>query len=100
MTKPSDVPAENEPENDQNDDADDGDRGVLPVEIGAGAFLHRGGDLLHPCAAGIGRQYLTAGDPTVEQGQQAAGHHDDIKQHSQALRLFDLDRLSSVIRKS
>ena len=40
-------------ENDQDHDADDADRHVLPVQIGPRAFLHGGGDLLHPGVAGI-----------------------------------------------
>ena len=32
--------------------------GVLAVQVGAGAFLDRGGDLLHAGGAGIGGQHL------------------------------------------
>jgi hypothetical protein len=39
--------AEQQPGNDKNNDADDGDRGVLAVEIGLSAFADRSGDLLH-----------------------------------------------------
>ncbi len=61
------------PEDDQDHDADDADRGVLAVEVGAGALLHGGGNLLHARGAGVGRQDLLAGDQTVDQRQQPAG---------------------------
>ena len=65
--------AQSKAEDDQNDDADDTDRGVLAVEVGAGALLHGGGNLLHARGAGVGGQYLLAGDQTVEQRQQTTG---------------------------
>ena len=42
-----DADAQGEAEDDQDQDADDGDRGVLPVQVGAGAVLDGGGDFLH-----------------------------------------------------
>ena len=45
-------------QDDQDHDADDADRHVLAVEIGAGALLDGGGDLLHARGAGIGGQHL------------------------------------------
>ena len=54
-------------ENDQDDHADDADRRVLAVQVGAGAFLHGGGDLLHAGVAGVGGEHLPAGDQAVDQ---------------------------------
>ena len=51
--------------------------GVLAVQVGAGAFLDGGGDLLHPGGAGIRRQHLSAGDEAVDQRQHAAGDDHD-----------------------
>ena len=45
-------------EDDQDHHADDGDGGVLAVQVGAGAFLHGGGDLLHAGGAGVGGEDL------------------------------------------
>ena len=59
-------------EDDQDHHADDADRGVLAVEVGAGALLDGGGNLLHAGGAGVGRQHLLAGDQTVDQRQQTA----------------------------
>jgi hypothetical protein len=70
------VPAKHVPEDGEDDDSDDGDRCVLAVEIGAGAFLHRGRNLLHARGPGIGSQDLPAGHPSVQQGQHAAGYDD------------------------
>ena len=53
---------------------------VLAVEVGAGAFLHGGGDFLHAGVAGVGGQHLPRGDQAVDQRQQAAGDDDDIRQ--------------------
>ena len=57
---------------DQDHHAHDADRGVLAVEIGAGALLDGGGDLLHAGGAGVRRQHLLAGDHAVEQRHQTA----------------------------
>ena len=58
MTKPiADVDAEDDAEQDQDHHADHADRGVLPVQVGAGAFLHGGGDLLHAGRSGIGGKH-------------------------------------------
>ena len=74
--------AEGDAEDDQDDHADDGDGGVLPVQVGAGAFLDGGGDLLHAGGAGIGGEHLAAGDQAVDQRQQTADDdHDISKRH-------------------
>ena len=55
MAKPiAHQPAEEIADDQEDHDADDADRRVLALEIGLRALAHRGGDLLHPCAAGIG----------------------------------------------
>ena len=54
--------------------------GVLAVEIGAGAFLDGGGDLLHARGAGVGGQHLFAGDHAVDQRQQPAGDDHELGQ--------------------
>ncbi len=51
-------------------DAGDGDGGVLPAEVGAGAFLDRRGDLLHPGVAGVGRHDRPRGPDAVDDRQQ------------------------------
>ena len=48
-------------------------------EVGAGAFLDRGGDLDHPLVAGGHAEHLAAGDDAVEHRDHAADHG-DIKQ--------------------
>ena len=45
------APAEEDADDDEQDDADDADRHVLAVQVGLGAGLDRGGDLLHPRVA-------------------------------------------------
>ena len=64
--------------------ADEADGGVLPVEVGARARLHRGRDLLHARGAGIRREHASCGEGAVEQGDQparndgkVAGRHPD-----------------------
>ena len=71
-----DAQPEQEAEDDQDDDPDHGDGGVLPVQIGARAFLDGARDLLHPRRAGIRRQHLAAGVDAVDERQQAAGDDD------------------------
>jgi hypothetical protein len=44
-------PVERETEHDEENDSDEGDRRVLPVEIGLGSGLHGRGDFLHACIA-------------------------------------------------
>ena len=46
--------AEQAGDDEEDHRAGDGDRGVLPAQVGAGAFLDRAGDLLHPGIAGVG----------------------------------------------
>ena len=72
--------AEGEAEEDHHHHAHHADGRVLAVEVGARAFLHRGGDFLHPGGAGIGRQHLAAGDQPVEQRQDAADDDDDERE--------------------
>ena len=54
--------------------------GVLPVQVGAGALLHGGGDLLHARGAGVRRQNLLGGDEAVDQRQQSTGDDHDVSQ--------------------
>ena len=56
----------------QDHAADDGDRGILAVEVGAGAFLDRRGDFLHPGGSGIGCQHLLGKQTSVTYGPEAA----------------------------
>jgi hypothetical protein len=56
-----DLPAEeNEGENEDHH-AHHGDGRILPVEIGLGAFLHRGGDFLHARVAGAQTEHGSHG---------------------------------------
>jgi hypothetical protein len=65
-------------------DADDGDGGVLAVQVGRGAFLNRGGDLLHALrAGGLGEDPLHRDgavdecDDGTDQGEdKSCGHND------------------------
>ena len=53
----ADQPAQQIADDQENHDADDGDRGVLPPQIGLRALADRRRDLLHLFVAGIGRQH-------------------------------------------
>jgi hypothetical protein len=64
------IPPEEDADDDAQHDACDADRHVLAVEVGAGAFLDRAGDLLHALVAGG-----TAVDPG--RGPQAIENRDD-----------------------
>ena len=46
------VPVQRDSQDEEQDDAHDGDRAVLPVHVGACAFLDCLCDLLHPVVAG------------------------------------------------
>ena len=54
-----------------DDGADDGDRAVLAVEVGVGAFLNRLGDFLHLCAAGGQRHEPLGGKNAIRHGNDA-----------------------------
>ena len=75
-----------------DDDADDRDGEVLAVQIGAGAFLHGGGDVLHPLVAGGRLQHLHGGDAAIEHGEQAAGDGDEHNGHDLPLILHESER--------
>ena len=60
-----------QPTNEEDDDADDADGGVLALEIGLRAFAHRGGDLLHLGAAGIGLQHRRGRPDAVNDREQS-----------------------------
>ena len=60
------VPVEEEADQHEQHHAGDGDRRVLAVEVGAGAFLDRAGDLLHAFVAGGLRADPARGDDAVE----------------------------------
>ena len=81
-----DVDAQGDAEDDQDDHADDADGGVLAVQVGPGAFLHGGGDLLHAGRAGVGGEHLRRGDQAVDQRQQTADDDQDLGQF--ASRVF------------
>ena len=66
-------------DDDGDDDADDGDRRVLPLEVGCGAFLDGCGDLDHALITRRHGEHLAAGENPVENGQQAADHR-NVKQ--------------------
>ncbi len=54
------LPAERNENGDEQHHADDGDGGILPLQVGGGAFLYRSGDALHLCATGRFAQYPLA----------------------------------------
>ncbi len=64
-------PVQGEPEHDEEHDSDDADRRVLPVQVGAGAFLDRSGDFLHSRIAGRLLENPTDGNRPVNNGQYA-----------------------------
>ena len=66
-------------EDDEDDDADNSDGHVLTTKIGGGAFLDRGGDLLHAGRAGVGRQHRARRPGAVGNREQAA--EDDQIEH-------------------
>ena len=68
----ADEPAEEVAHDEEDHDADDGDRGVLPPQIGLRALAHRRGDLLHLFAAGIGLHHRVGGPDGVDDRQHAA----------------------------
>ena len=65
----------------RDDHADDGDGAILAGEIGAGAFLHGVGDVLHPLVAGGRLEHLHDRDEAVKHGQQAAAYGDIDDNH-------------------
>src|ERR1041384_3182008 len=68
----ADQPAKQIADNDEDHDADHADRGVLALEIGLRALAHRGRDLLHSGAAGIGLQHRPDRPNAVHDSEQAA----------------------------
>ena len=68
----ADGEAEQEGDDQEDDRAGDGDGGVLPAQVGAGAFLDRRGDLLHAGVARIGGQHRADRPDAVDDRQQAA----------------------------
>ena len=68
----ADQPAEQTADDQEDHDADDGDGGVLALEIGLRALAHRGRDLLHPRAAGIGLHHRPDGPDAVHDREQTA----------------------------
>ena len=67
-----DQPAQEKPEHEEDHDADNGDRGVLPPQIGLRALAHRRRDLLHLGIAGIGPKHRSGGPDGVDNGEHAA----------------------------
>ena len=67
-----DQPAEEIADDQEDDDADDGDRRILPLQIGLRALADGRGDFLHFLAAGIGREHRARGPDRVNDGQNAA----------------------------
>ena len=55
-------------------DADHRDSGVLPAQIGLGALLNGGGDILHLGVARRLAQHLAGGERAVQYGDHAAQH--------------------------
>src|SRR5205823_12706779 len=71
-----DLPAQHDECGDENRYADNGDGGVLAVQIGAGAFLDRRGDLLHLLGAGAESQQLLHEPTSIEERYHAAGENE------------------------
>ena len=68
------VPVERESERDEQHDADDGDGRVLAVQVGLGACLDRGGNLLHPRVARGLREDPARHEDAVHDGDHAGQH--------------------------
>ena len=66
-------PIEHESQYQQQGQARQGDRHILPVQVGLGADLHRRGDLLHSLVAGIQLQHPARAHEPVENGQGPGG---------------------------
>ncbi len=69
------IDAEQQPGNDKDDDADNGNGCVLALEIGGGAFADRSGNLLHAGTAGIGGQKRTRCHDAIDDRQDATGNN-------------------------
>jgi hypothetical protein len=76
-----DIDAEHGAERYADHDPDRGDRGVLPVEVGARAFLDGRGNLLHARVSGGRGQDRAARQHAIDQCHPAA-RDDKEKQHS------------------
>ena len=74
-----DLHTERGAQDDGDDDADDADGGVLAIQIGVGAFLNGGGDLLHARVAGRLRDDAGDGEYAVENGKDAARNDKGLK---------------------
>ena len=73
--------AQNEPQDDQNDQAHNADRGILPVEVGACAFLYGRGNFLHAGRSGIRGQHLPAGHKTIDQRRPPAEYDQHFRHY-------------------
>ena len=83
-----DEPAEEIADDEEDHDADDGDRGVLPPQIGLRALAHRRGYFLHLGAAGIGPHHRKGGPDGVKEGEHAAENDEPQSRHGKP-RLMD-----------
>ena len=77
----ADQPAEEIADDHEDHDADDGDRGVLPPQIGLRALVHGRGDLLHLLAAGVGLHHRIGGPDGVGDRQHAAQNDEPQGMH-------------------
>ena len=73
-----DIPVERHAKNYANDHADAGNGCVLPVKIGAGAFLNGEGDLRHPLIPGARAKNGAGGECAVNKGDQPARNHEPV----------------------
>ena len=79
-----DQPAEEIADNQKDHDADDGDRRVLPPQIGLRALAYRRSDLLHLFAAGIGPHHRECGPDGVNERQHAAQNDEPQSRHGRS----------------
>jgi hypothetical protein len=73
--------AEEDPDQHRHDHAHDGDGGVLAAQIGLGAFLDGGGDVLHLFVAGRRGQHLTTCHDAIKHCGKPAGYGDEHNGH-------------------
>ncbi len=76
-----DQPAEEIADDEEDHDANDGDRGVLPPQIGLRALADGGRNLAHLLVAGIGAKYGGGGPDGVNERQNATENDEPQRRH-------------------